>query len=141
MVEPQPSSALSFLLIPQFWLQTMLSATVPSPTSVAKVEPGRVNLNTISEANVFQAALSNELSPNLRTQPGSVPGSVWSILYELDAVMTHSLVICRMGSTQPHFPTEFAGLLKPVTEAGMVQIQEIGILYRMMPCIRLSCPA
>jgi hypothetical protein len=97
------------------------------------IEPGRVNLNTLSERNVFQGLWSNVLLPAQRQVPfahqdGSLVDNAWRALqfsrrgYEpFDGHYRPGA-----GSGVPntrfnaHFPTEFAGLFKPVAEAGMV---------------------
>ncbi len=118
------------------------------------VEPGRINLNTVREPNVFQALWSNSLTPSDVDFPPYAPITPFGGIEDIDhnkngildlgerATPQPSLAAWDLikrsrqgfepiagffnpgGSTtyrfNPHFPTEFAGVFKPASEAGMV---------------------
>ncbi len=110
------------------------------------VEPGRVNLNTVSEQNVFQGLWSNTLIPSDIDFPPYAPGTAFGGPEDIDhnangiydageraspnsvATAWNSVVNSRRGyepipaagRLNPNYPTQFAGVFKPVGEAGMV---------------------
>ena len=116
------------------------------------VEPGRINLNTMREPNVFQGLWSNTLTPSDIDFPPYAPASPFGGPEDIDhnkngireageraspqTLAAWDLVkTSRQGYTamsgffnpggsvsrfNPHYPTEFAGLFKPASEAGMV---------------------
>lgn len=111
LMDPKPAGSNPILIANNAILRPFRA---PYNTISRRVEPGRINLNTISNQNVFQALFSNVLSPAMRLAPNSV-APFWN-----DFERSRRGYDPQSGNLNSHFPTEFAGLFKPVSEAGMV---------------------
>ncbi|MBX3422563.1 MAG: hypothetical protein KF752_13500 [Pirellulaceae bacterium] len=85
----------------------------PYNTLPREAEPGRINLNTISEPNVLKGLYAQLLNWDDRKNESVSTDDVWK-LFETS----------RRGyateGPNPDYPTQFAGVFKPTAEAGMV---------------------
>lgn len=131
------------LAAPTGTLQEAAASTILRPLRTPEnrlsefVEPGRVNINDISEPDVLQGLLWNQLPPNVRSVRVSAGNtamqSVWDSFLEsrggggTAGGGNNHLGVEHLDS---RFPTRFAGAFKDPASAGMVPPTRDGVLDR-----------
>lgn len=106
----------------------------PYNTILRWVEPGRVNLNSLTEANVLHGLISNTFDPNIvpnrRITLGSAATEFNALVQSRRGYHPASGNLGNVGDLEANsatalnanYPTQFAGMFKPVSEAGMVPV-------------------
>ncbi|HBE71667.1 MAG TPA: hypothetical protein DDW52_26285 [Planctomycetaceae bacterium] len=101
------------------------------------VEPGRVNINDISEPDVLQGLLWNQLPPTTRStrvsSGNTVVQTVWDNFLASrggGATAGGGDDFLQVGHLDSRFPTRFAGVFKDPASAGMVPPTRDGVLDR-----------
>lgn len=130
-VDYQDPSSVNSDLAPLVASSNNILATLRAPYNRLSryVEPGRVNLNTIAEENVFQGVWYNSLTPLQRQQLGSA-SNAWNIVFNSRRgyVPGGGPNNFDPGRLNTAYPTQFAGIFKPAMEAGRVPATRGGAL-------------
>ena len=97
------------------------------------VEPGRVNINTLTEPNVFRGLMWNFMTPNaIRNDLINVPVPAFWDKFTL----SRQGYVAAGGDNpylNPNFPTQFSGIFKSTFEASIVPVPNLELAARYNP--------